>query len=69
MHPGVDDQPRGAKCLRLQMTEAAVRIAVEAEVEAESLGIELPSLAVGVAAVGAAKLGSSPSSIARAICK
>jgi hypothetical protein len=43
VQPGVDDQPRGAERLRLQVAEAAVGIAVQPEVEAERLGIQAPA--------------------------
>src|SRR6185436_132605 len=56
VQPSVDDQPRGAESLPLQVAEAAVRIAVQAEVEAERLGIEGPAFAVGDVAGDAAKL-------------
>jgi hypothetical protein len=56
VHPGIDDQPGGAKRLRLQVAEAAVRIAVQTEVEAERLGVQGPAFAVGVVSAGATKL-------------
>ena len=55
MQPGVDHQPRRAERLPLQVAEAAGRIAVQAQLEAQRLGIQRPAFVVGGEAAAAAK--------------
>ena len=57
MDAGVDDEPRGAEDLRLQVAEAARRILVQADLGAEGFGIQRPTFAVGHEPERTAKLG------------
>ena len=57
MHPGVHHQPASAPHLVGEPAEVAVRVFVEAHLEAETLGVETPALAVGADSEVASELG------------